>query len=176
MDFEKSIETITGFLAEHELRYALIGGLALAAYGHPRSTLDLDLVVDLEDQAEIIAFMERLGFETLHRSPGYSNHSHEQADLGRVDFVYVSGTTSDQIFGATTPMPGPGGLRIPVPKAEHLIAMKVLAMKNDPGRTFQELADIRNLILDPGVERHIVQQYFEKHSLRDRWDELEASL
>lgn len=176
MDFVRAIETIADFLEEHDCRYALIGGLALAAYGHPRTTLDIDLLVEHAEQDRIIGFMESLGFETLYRSQGYSNHAHSSPDWGRVDFVYVDQTTGDEVFLASREVLAPGGRRIPVPKAEHLIAMKVLAMKNDPARMFQELADIRNLLTKPGADREVVRSYFKKHDLEDRYDELERTL
>ena len=120
--------------------------------------------------------MESLGFDTLYRSKGYSNHSHSNSNMGRVDFVYIEGRTSEELFRGVTLVEGPGGMTVPVPKAEHLIAMKVLAMKNDPERTFQEMADIRNLMTRPGVDREVVRGYFEKHNLRKRFDELESVL
>lgn len=176
MDFVKSLETIAGFMDDQGYRYALIGGLALAAYGHPRATLDLDLVVERDDQDRIVHFMESLGFNTMHRSKGYSNHSHSNPEMGRVDFVYIHGRTSEQLFDAAADVEGPGGRMVPVPKAEHLVAMKVLAMKNDPARSFQEMADIRSLMIRPGVEPEVVREYFQKHDLEERYDELETTL
>lgn len=65
---------------------------------------------------------------------------------------------------------------MPIPRPEHLIAMKVLAMKNDPERVFQELADIRNLMLLPDIDREMIREYFRKHGLEARYDELERTL
>lgn len=64
---------------------------------------------------------------------------------------------------------------MPVPRPEHLVAMKVAAMKNDPGRTFQEMTDIRFLLRLPGVDRAMAASYFERHGLRDRLDEIERT-
>ena len=76
-------------------------------------------------------FMESKGFETLHRSQGYSNHRHLDPDVGRVDLVYVGGKTAARLFADTSHHETSSGLSIPVPRPEHLIAMKVLAMKNE---------------------------------------------
>ncbi len=73
-------------------------------------------------------------------------------------------------------MKGPDGLKVPVPRPEHLAAMKVLAMKNDPGRTFQELADIRNLMRQPDFDRDELRRSFDKHGLLGRFRELEETL
>jgi hypothetical protein len=50
--------------------------------------------------------------------------------------------------------------------------MKVHAMKNDPARTLQDLADIQFLLAVPGVDEDEVRGYFERAGLRDRFDEL----
>lgn len=65
---------------------------------------------------------------------------------------------------------------MPVPRPEHLVAMKVAAMRSDPARTFQEMNDIRFLLNLPGVDRAMATRYFERHGLRDRLDEIERTL
>jgi hypothetical protein len=176
VDFARVLESVCGFLDQRGVRYAVIGGLGLAAYGMARTTLDVDLVVDGEAQEELVAFLSRLGYTTLHRSEGYSNHEHADPDWGGVDIVYVRGETSERLFEGARTVLGPRGRELPVPRPEHLAAMKVLAMKNDPTRTFQELADIRFLLELPGVDRGEVRGYFESHGLAERYRELEATL
>ncbi len=176
MDFAAVLETVTGFLDGKGVRYAVIGGVALAAYGLPRTTVDLDLVVEAEAQEALISFLEPLGFATLHRSSGYSNHVHPDPARGRLDFAYVRGETSQKLFADCRERPGPRDKLIPVPKPEHLAAMKVLAFKNDPARTFQDMADIRFLLTLPGVDRAEVRGSFERHGLGERFDEIERTL
>lgn len=175
MDFAGTLVRIAGFLEDNDLRYALVGGLALAAYGGTRTTLDLDLAVDGDGQDTVIGFMESLGFETLYRSSGYSNHVHPDEDWGRVDFVYVRGESRERIFAGSRLHELSRDLAVPVPRPEHLAAMKVLAMKNDPTRTFQELADIRLLLMAPGVDKEAVRAFFERHGLSERFNELEET-
>lgn len=176
MDFGAVLRRVAAFMDERGFRFALIGGVALAAYGLARTTLDLDLVVERRAQEELIAFLESLGFATLHRSTGYSNHLHPDPSWGRLDCVYVGGSTSEALFAACQIQAAPGDLQVPLPKPEHLAALKVVAMKNDPGRTFQEMADIRFLLQLPRVDRREVKAYFERHGLRERFDDLEKSL
>jgi len=175
LNFGHVLGVISGFLEDKGFRYAVIGGVALVAYGLPRTTVDLDLVVESEAQEDLIQFLEASGYRTLHRSSGYSNHSHPKSDWGSVDLVYVSGTTSQELFDATRLAAGPGGKTMPLPKPEHLAALKVLAMKNDPSRTFQEMADIRFLVQLPGVDRHEIRGYFDRHGMKDQFDELEKT-
>jgi D-arabinose 1-dehydrogenase-like Zn-dependent alcohol dehydrogenase len=175
VDFAAVLERLAAFFESRNHRFALIGGVGLAAYGIARATVDLDLVVDASAQEEAIEFLESLGYETLYRSTGYSNHQHPARELGRVDLVYVRGETSRRLFDAARMVQGPGNVRIRVPIPEHLIAMKIVAMKNDPSRTYQDMADIKSLLSIPGVDREEVRSQFEKHGLLERYLELEAS-
>jgi len=176
MDFGGVLETVTAFLEEKDFRYAVVGGVALAAYGLPRLTLDLDLVVETRAQDDLIQFLESLGYRTLHRSSGYSNHEHDDPTWGSLDFIYVGEETSRELFASCRNLPGPRGLAMPVPRPEHLVAMKVTAMKNDPSRTLQEMNDIRFLLKLPGVDRHKAESYFDRQGLGDRLDEIKRTL
>jgi hypothetical protein len=157
-------------------RFALAGAMALHARGISRSTQDLDIVTEATAQAELIAHLESLGYETLHRSDGYSNHLHSDPALGRLDFIYVDALTADALFAECDKTYAMGGRRIPVPSAEHLVAMKVQAMKNDPRRAFKELADIQSLIQTQRLDTPALRRYFERAGLLERFRELEKSL
>lgn len=176
MNFGMVLKIVSGFLEERGYRHAVIGGIALASYGLPRTTVDLDLVVESSAQDDLVCFLEAQGYKTLNRSRGYSNHLHPDPDRGSLDFVYAGGDTAEKLFAECQRKQGPGGLEVRVPKPEHLAALKVLAMKNDPARTFQEMADIRFLLTVPGVDRHEIRNYFERQGLKDRFDELERTL
>ena len=68
------------FLEEQGFRCAVVGALGLHAYGHSRATFDLDLVVPSGAQRSLVGFLEKLGYETVHVSSGYSNHAHSDPD------------------------------------------------------------------------------------------------
>jgi hypothetical protein len=53
--------------------------------------------------------------------------------------------------------------------------MKVHAIKNDPERRHQELADIRFLMGLPGVDRAEIRGYFESSGLEKLYGELEQT-
>jgi hypothetical protein len=176
LNFEAVLRVVSGFLEERQARFAVIGGVALVAYGLPRTTVDLDFIVESSIQEDLIRFLESRGYETLHRSSGYSNHRHpDLAVWGKIDFVYVKGRTSQEIFASARPAQGPGGFQILVPKPEHLAALKVQAIKNDPERALQDLADVRFLLTLPGVDRYEIRDYFDRQGLGDRFDEIEKT-
>ncbi len=175
MDFEKVIDLLSGFFEREELPFAVIGAFGLHAYGLTRATTDVDFVTDSAARLRLVKFLEANGYETLYASEGYSNHLHPDSALGRVDVVYVSGETGRRLFegaGHRNLLPG---RRVPVPRPEHLAAMKIHAIKNDPERRHQELADIRFLMGLPGVDHGEIRGYFESSGLEDLYDELERT-
>jgi hypothetical protein len=49
-------------LEKHKVRYALVGGVAMAFYTEPRFTRDIDLLVDSEDYEETKGILEKDGY------------------------------------------------------------------------------------------------------------------
>ncbi|HPC83556.1 MAG TPA: hypothetical protein P5234_09330 [Thermoanaerobaculaceae bacterium] len=175
MDFARVLEMVGGHCERQGIRYALCGGLAMAAYGLGRLTFDLDLAADAGGQDSLIAFLERQGYETLYRSRGFSNHRHPDDALGCVDMVWIGGATADTVFSAVRSVPGRGGRNWPVVCPEHLAAMKVHAVHQDPTR-IQDLGDIRFLLGLPGVDLEAIRVQFVRRHMEERFDELVASL
>jgi hypothetical protein len=171
LDFARVLGLIADFFAREKREYAVIGAFALHAYGLTRATSDLDFATQAEAQTRVIAFLRSEGYETINASAGYSNHVHLDPALGRVDFVYVAGETSRRLFEGSKPI-ALAGRMVPVPRPEHLAAMKVHAMKNEPERTLQEMADVRFLLGLPGVDEAEIRGYFEKSGLEERYEDI----
>jgi hypothetical protein len=176
LDFAKVLRAVVAFFEEEGAAFAVIGAFGLHTYGLTRATLDLDFVADGAVQPRLVSFLESLGYETLYLSAGYSNHLNSNLEMGRLDFVYVTGETSRLLFESAKKRLLHGGISIPVPKPEHLAAMKIQAMKNDPGRTFQEMADLQFLMGLPDVDLLEVRSYFEKQGLLENYNEIKRQL
>jgi hypothetical protein len=164
------------FFEREGRNYAVIGAFALHAYGLTRATCDLDFVTESSAQQNLIAFLLSLGYDTLHVSSGYSNHMHRDPAMGRLDFVYVSGETNELLFESARKMIVMREISVPVPRAEHLAAMKIQAMKNDPERVFQEMADILFIMHLPGIDKIEIKEYFEKRGLIDKFYEIQKAI
>ncbi len=176
MDFARVYALVAEFLEGRKARVAVVGGLGLHGHGITRATLDLDLVSEAGVQDPLVAFLEATGYETLHRSAGYSNHLHSDPALGRLHLVYVDADTARSLFAGCTSRLELGWRMALVPRAEHLAAMKVQAMKNDPTRELQDLADVQTLLRLPGVDAAEIRGYFERAGLLDRYDAIRRSL
>jgi hypothetical protein len=176
VDFAGALQRLGNRLSAANVRWAVIGGLALAARGSGRLTHDLDIVTERNAQKDLVAFLESLGYETLYVSEGYSNHAHGDPGLGRIDVVYVDDDTADKLFDEAEQLEIFAGSKALVPRAEHLIAMKVLAARNDPTRRLQEMADIADLMRACEIAPEDVRQYFERNDLIDDWEKIRGSL
>lgn len=172
MNLKTVLHNLVGFFDREGIDHALIGAFALKAYGYVRATQDVDFLVRSRDQDKIVHYLESLGYETLYRSKGFSNHVHALAKLGRIDFVYVEGETAETILSQSKPVLVLEDVRLPVVRAEHLIALKVFAMSNDPERVFREMADLRQLLRLPGIDYDEVLEYFYKYGQKERYREL----
>ena len=172
MDFAFVYDRVAAHLEARGYRVAVVGGLGLHAYGVTRATFDIDLVTDAAAQGGLIAFLETEGYETLHCSAFYSNHLHPAADRGRLDLIYVDPETSERLFAGCRPLLELGARRALVPRPEHLVAMKVQAIKNDRTRALQDLADVLALLQLPGTDRDEARGYFERAGMLEEWDEV----
>ena len=176
LDFARILGMIAAFFRAENYPFGLIGAFGLHAYGLSRATHDLDFATDAAAQDKLIDFIESLGYKTLHRPAGYSTHCHPDESLGRLDFVYVSGDTSRRLFGEMAGKLKIGGLEVPVPRPEHLAAMKIQAIKNDPSRKLQDLADIGFLLSLPGVDEAEIRAYFEKCGLLSLYEHIKRKI
>jgi hypothetical protein len=70
---------------EHEgVEYALCGGLAVAIYGHPRATMDIDLLIRPEDIDAALAAARRVGFDIPARKMTWSIATPNAREMQRI--------------------------------------------------------------------------------------------
>jgi len=173
MRFDVVLKTFADFFEREEIRYALVGGLAVYVWGmHSRSTHDVDFALDLSSRERVIEFTERSGYETLYVSDGFSNHLNADSQLGRVDLMYLKGKTADVVF-ATAERRNFGEIDLPVARPELLAAMKATSMKNRPARVLIDAADVQHLLSVPGVDREQIRNYFAEQGLLELFDAIE---
>ncbi|HSL83603.1 MAG TPA: hypothetical protein VLF66_12585 [Thermoanaerobaculia bacterium] len=175
MQFDRVLTTFADYFDRERIRYALIGGLAVHAWGRVRPTRDVDFAVDADRSDAVTAFVDSLGFATVYASDAFSNHEHTDPDWGHVDFMYLRGRTAETVFAAATEKELVAGRPMPVASAEHLAMMKAVAMKGFPHRALYEGEDVRTLLQVPGVDREAVRDYFARHGLLELFDAIEKT-
>lgn len=173
MKFDEVLRTFGDFLEREGIRHALIGGLALRAWGHVRATQDVDFVVEQSAKERVLAFTESQGFATIHVSEGYSNHNRGS---DQIDFMYVDDRTADDLVSGAQQRTVIEGVTLPVAKPEHLSAMKAIAIKYNPRRGWRDVDDVLFLMRLPGVDRQFVRDYFVRKGLLEIIDEIEKRI
>lgn len=174
MDLQQILERVTSALRERGIEHALIGGLALAAHGAARATLDVDLLAPGERADEVDAILAAWGYRCLHRSEFVANYASDDPELGRIDFLFARRAHGRAMLGRATTRSSVAGGSIPVVDAADLIGLKVQSSSNDPRRRHADLADIQRLLeVAEDVDLERVREYFR---IFDREKELEALL
>lgn len=171
MQLAEILERFDTFLSREGIPHLVVGGLAMHAWGLSRATRDVDFVVPRVAQGRVVDHALGEGFETLHLSAGYSNH-YRETDGARADFMYVDDETAAKLFASAVERPIIGDLRIAVPSPEHMIAMKLAAIRNDSSRRFRDLEDIGHLMRLDVVDRAAVRDFFERYGMLADFDEL----
>ena len=142
-----------------QVRYVVVGGMAVVMSGHVRATVDLDVVVDLEPGPALRAMdtLTELGFQP--RVPvqprDFADPSVRQAwiedkhmqvlsfydpqDVAREVDVFVAYPLDFELLTTRAVPTRVGDRTVPVASLEHLIEMK-----NQAGRA-QDLADVEAL-------------------------------
>ncbi|HEX8170175.1 MAG TPA: hypothetical protein VF824_06525 [Thermoanaerobaculia bacterium] len=167
MRFDEVLRSWSEWLERERIRYALIGGLAMQAWGHSRYTNDADVAVDGMARTRIVAHAEELGYETLFVSEGYSNHLRSGEQPFRIDFMYVYGATAEALFADAPRKPVVGDVSLPVARPEMLAAMKGISMKNTPRRVLIDGNDVLYLLSLPGVNREEIRDYYARNGMLD---------
>jgi hypothetical protein len=175
MQFDAVLRMFQKFFDREGIRYCVVGGLAVQAWGNSRFTNDVDISVARSDQQRVIAFAESAGYETLNITASFSNHLHSDRQLGRLDFLYPDDQTAARMFDAAVVRPVIGTVIAPVASPEHLAMMKGMAMKQNPGRALYEADDVRLLLALPGVDLALVRDYFAKIGMLELFDAIKKA-
>jgi hypothetical protein len=157
---------------EADIDFALIGGLALAAHGAARATVDLDLLADSARADDIDSLLRARGYDCLHRTENVANYVSEVAELGRVDILFASRDYGRAMLRRAQPH-DILGTSILVVDASDLIGLKVQSSSNDASRMRRDLADIERLLRATDLDLDRIREYF---AIFDREKELDVLL
>jgi hypothetical protein len=143
VDQANLLESLIALLAENQIRYCVIGGQAVNAYADPVVSLDLDLVVAV-DQVELVEALFKSRF-TVERFALSINVSLPGSDLRvqiQTDSRYLS-------FLQRTCLRTILGLTLPVASLEDVLQGKLWAAMDPERRASKrqkDLADIARLL------------------------------
>ena len=147
-------------LDELEIKWALVGGLAVSSRAEPRTTRDVDvaIVADNDDAAEsLISELQARGYRiiTVIEQSGVGRLATVRLEAPRqdkrsvfVDALFASSGIESELVAAATRIKVFADVEVPVATIGHLIALKILA-RDDRERP-QDFDDIRALLAEAG--------------------------
>jgi predicted nucleotidyltransferase len=153
---EAALRRIASDLDDRGRRWALIGGLAVSARAEPRTTRDVDIVVEVSsdsDAESLVLDLQVSGFRVIAAIEQDSAHRLAttrlvaQGGTSRgvvVDLLFASSGIEAEVARGADSIEVLSGLTIPVARIGHLMALKLLA--RDDRRRPQDLDDLRSLL------------------------------
>lgn len=123
----------------------LIGGQAVGLRGYQRMTLDIDFMIMESDYEKLKPIICAAGYQEVVRTSVAAKLRAESSDLMDIDFMFVESNTFHGIQKEST-LENFQDSRFLVPKPEHIIALKLHAIKQQAARELKDLNDIIELI------------------------------
>ena len=153
VDETNLLERLTTLLTQHEIQYCVIGGQAVNAYVEPLVSLDLDLVVAIEQLGQVESLLRR-SFQ-VRSYPHSLNVSLAGSDLR----VQIQTDPRYAPFPSRAALRSVLGVVLPVACVEDVLQGKVWAA-GDPARRAskrqKDLADIARLLeANPALRKRV---------------------
>ncbi|MCG5051752.1 MAG: nucleotidyltransferase family protein [Myxococcales bacterium] len=130
MDLASELRAVVGALTAHEIPYALVGGLAVAVWGAPRATKDIDLLIRPESLAGAKSVLAQVGYTLEAGLMDFSDgmtmarvNKVKDGDLMTVDLLFVNENLREAWEGRATRMFG--DVPLVVVSREGLLQMKM---------------------------------------------------
>jgi len=166
----RSLRAITSKLDEMGIPYAVAGGMALAAHGYERVTVDVDILVESAGLHQIHSELEGLGY--IPPFAGSKNLKDVSTGVA-IEFLVAGQFPGD---GKPKPVafPDPSQASVEIDGVRYLrlptlIELKLASGMTNPGR-LKDLADVQELIRALSLPEDFASQL---HSyVRPKFDEL----
>lgn len=127
-------------------RFLVVGGHAVNAYGYARFTKDLDLLINREEKERWLGKLYEAGFTLVHDGGNFLQLTAQKGEGEAVDFMLVNALTY-QRMEAESKAAQIENRWFRVPSLDHLIALKIHALKHGPPRRgLKDFTDILHLI------------------------------
>lgn len=167
---QDALRKITKRLAEIQIPYAVVGGMALFGHGYRRFTDDVDILVTREGLREIHRQLDGLGYVP----PFHGSKNLRDTELGvKIEFL-VAGQFPGDGKPKEIAFPEPSSVSINKNGIQYialpqLIELKLASGMSDANR-IRDIADVQELVKLLDLPREFAQNL--NQSVRDKFDEL----
>ncbi|MDA3923634.1 MAG: hypothetical protein PF904_02925 [Kiritimatiellae bacterium] len=143
-------QIIADGMAERGVPVLLIGGMALPAFDVVRQTVDIDCLISTGKESTLHDVLVAAGYSEVARTEMFVRYSSLSVYYYDVDVLLVDDITFDQIL-ADSRLHDTGQCGFNVPCIEHMIMLKLHAMKNSSSRILKDLNDVVEILrANPG--------------------------
>lgn len=147
-----------------ELRFLVIGGVAVIEHGYPRLTFDLDLLTVADARPAWRRLLTDLGYAPFEQQDHFEQYARREGADWPVDLMFVSPETFEGL-SAEAEAACIQGVSVALISLKHLFALKLHALKQGRFHRFLkdfqdvvELVRIRRLNLhEPGWRDHFLR-------------------
>lgn len=84
-DISEELRALVAILDEQQVEYALCGGMAMAVHGQLRSTIDIDLLIQVESLEEVLKIAKPLGYNIRGKDMSFANGAVEIRRVSKID-------------------------------------------------------------------------------------------
>jgi hypothetical protein len=171
------LRRITDALAQVDIAYMLTGSFASAHYGAPRSTQDVDLVIEA-NPAQLRAFVEGLPDKEYYADLNAALEAHQRESLFKVidlstgwkiDFIFRKSREFSREEFARRQAVKVQGLELFVASAEDVIIAKLeWAKLADSRRQLEDVTGILKLRWD-SLDKTYLKKWISELGLTDQW-------
>lgn len=125
----------------------LIGGFAVNYYKYTRQTVDVDFLIKEQDFPKMLALLTAAGYKMDYSQEVFARFISPQSPLLMdIDFMFIDEETLAKIIKDSQKI-NIAGCEFRIPSLEHLIALKLHAVKYNPKlRLAKDIPDIINLV------------------------------
>lgn len=176
-DFETILNHLVPLLNKRQVKYALIGGLAVAKHGYPRATEDIDFLVDKTQLDRFDAAAQEYGYVLRHRTESVSFFDlFGEGVKPLMDALHAAGEHSLAMLDRVQDVELTKGVRIRIVAVEDLIGLKLYAIHHKESRRAKDWDDIEKLVAlhHETMNWDLVENYFKMFNMDDEWTTVRA--
>lgn len=85
LDIYDEFRNLVAVLDEHEIDYALCGGMAMAVHQRPRMTIDIDVLIQAESLDRVMAIATEQGYKIRGKDMSFANGAVEIRRVSKID-------------------------------------------------------------------------------------------
>jgi hypothetical protein len=149
----EGVTSFTDNLEKQGIPYAVIGGIAVFAYGGERTTFDIDFLIHGKHKKEIKDLAAHLNLKIV-------NENDEVLQLSgatQIDIIFANRSESQNMLSRIRKIEN---LPFPVVAPEDLIGLKIQAFVGDRKREFIDKGDILTLMRNvPNLDFEKIKKY-----------------